>query len=57
MDTLIRLVPNNVKVNFLQNITDIDDKIIERAIAENISEEEVASLNTEAFKENLKIKH
>ncbi|ATZ17696.1 cysteine--tRNA ligase [Mesoplasma melaleucae] len=55
MDTLIRfLEANNVKVNFLQNITDIDDKIIERAIAENITEEEIADKYTKAFKDNLK---
>ncbi|ATQ35250.1 cysteinyl-tRNA synthetase [Mesoplasma entomophilum] len=54
MDTLIRfLESNDVKVNFLQNITDIDDKIIEKALVENKTEKEITDKYLAAFLENL----
>ena len=37
------------RVHYVSNITDIDDKIIERAQALNISESELTSIYTEAF--------
>ncbi|MFC1477069.1 cysteine--tRNA ligase [candidate division KSB1 bacterium] len=39
-------------VTFVQNITDIDDKIIRKAVEEEISTEEVAEKYTEAFLDN-----
>lgn len=41
-------------VNFVQNITDIDDKIIAQAIADGISAEEVATKYADAFLEDSK---
>jgi cysteinyl-tRNA synthetase len=42
------------EVNYLQNITDIDDKIIKRAAEENKKPEEVAAFFTEAYFEDMK---
>ncbi|ASZ08848.1 cysteine--tRNA ligase [Mesoplasma chauliocola] len=54
MDTLIRfLETNGIKVNFLQNITDIDDKIIQKAISENTTEKEITNKYLSAFLDNL----
>src|SRR5271155_5098895 len=41
-------------VNYLQNITDIDDKIIKRAAEENKTPEEVAKFFTDAYLEDMK---
>jgi len=41
------------KVTYVQNITDIDDKIIAQSIAENISTEEVTSKYISAFLEDM----
>ena len=41
-------------VNYLQNITDIDDKIIKRAAEEGKTPEEVAKFFTEAYLEDMK---
>ncbi|ATZ21296.1 cysteine--tRNA ligase [Mesoplasma tabanidae] len=54
MDTLIRFLESSgVKVNFLQNITDIDDKIIEKALSENKTEKEITDKYLSAFLDNL----
>ncbi|CAT04868.1 Cysteine--tRNA ligase [Mesomycoplasma conjunctivae] len=45
----------NKKVDFLHNITDIDDKIINRALAENKSESEIANFYYLHYLEMLKI--
>ena len=42
------------KVKFIQNITDIDDKIINKAKEENVSFEEIAKRYTEAYFEDIK---
>lgn len=42
------------KVNYLQNITDVDDKIIKRAAEENKKPEEVAEFYTKAYLEDMK---
>lgn len=42
------------KVKFVQNITDIDDKIIIKAKEENVSFEEIAKKYTEAYFEDIK---
>ncbi len=42
------------KVNYLQNITDIDDKIIKRAAEENKKPEELAKFYTQAYFEDMK---
>lgn len=53
-DTLARFLSyTGVKINFISNITDIDDKIINRAIAENVSEVEIAKKYTQAYKDLL----
>ncbi|WP_106078793.1 cysteine--tRNA ligase [Mesoplasma coleopterae] len=55
MDTLIRFLESKgIKVNFLQNITDIDDKIIEKALQENKTEKEITDKYLSAFLQNLK---
>ncbi|ATZ19076.1 cysteinyl-tRNA synthetase [Williamsoniiplasma somnilux] len=55
MDVLIRfLETQNIEINFLQNITDIDDKIINKAIEQNQSEEIVSKQFTEAYLNDLK---
>jgi len=43
------------KVTFIQNITDIDDKIINRANKEKVSAESIADKYTDAFFEDLEI--
>src|SRR5580698_10396925 len=42
------------EVNYLQNITDIDDKIIKRAAEENKKPEAVAEFFTEAYSQDMK---
>src|ERR1700729_2870429 len=42
------------EVNYLQNITDIDDKIIKRAAEEHKKPEAVADFFTEAYLEDMK---
>ena len=41
-------------VVYASNVTDVDDKIINKAIAENVSEEEIAKKFEEAFFEDVK---
>src|SRR5919199_2225387 len=43
------------QVNFIQNITDIDDKIINRANQEGVSWEEIVRRYTDSFHERLKM--
>lgn len=43
------LVASGYEVTFAQNLTDVDDKIIKRALERGISSEEVASACAEAF--------
>lgn len=53
-DVLRRLLEHsNKKVNFVHNITDIDDKIINQAQRLNLSEEEVTKRYTSAYFEIL----
>src|SRR5436305_5867118 len=53
-DILHRLLLNlRVKVNYIQNITDIDDKIIAKAQKEKKSEKEISSHYTKAYFDNL----
>ncbi|MFH1925243.1 MAG: cysteine--tRNA ligase [Chloroflexota bacterium] len=42
------------RVKYVQNVTDIDDKIIDRANKRNISTEELAEIFTNSFKEDMK---
>ena len=54
-DTLYRLLKMIYgKVNYVRNITDVDDKIIEASIKKNISIKEITSLVTKNFHENCK---
>ena len=43
------LESKNVEVNFVQNFTDIDDKIIARAIEENMSAEDISTKYIESY--------
>src|SRR3954462_1306573 len=53
-DVLHRLLLNlNIKVNYIQNITDIDDKIIAKAQKEKRSEKEISNHYTKAYFDNL----
>ena len=54
-DTVRRYLEHKgYEVNFVMNFTDIDDKIINRAIAENVDFREVSEKYIAAFKENAK---
>ncbi|RKX67471.1 MAG: hypothetical protein DRP42_00305 [Tenericutes bacterium] len=49
-DIMFRILNyQGIKVNFLHNITDIDDKIIEKAINENKSESEITNFYTDEY--------
>ncbi|WP_031542450.1 cysteine--tRNA ligase [Mesoplasma photuris] len=53
-DMFVRFLKSKkTQINYLQNITDIDDKIINKAIEENISEKEIAEKFTKAYLEDL----
>lgn len=53
-DVLHRLLLNlNIKVNYVQNITDIDDKIIAKAQKEKKSEKEISKHYAKAYFANL----
>lgn len=53
-DTLARFFKHKgYKVEYVQNFTDVDDKIIKRAIEEKIKPEEVATKYIEAFFEDI----
>lgn len=53
-DVLHRLLLNlKIKVNYIQNITDIDDKIIIRAQKEQKSEKEISQYYTKSYFDNL----
>jgi cysteinyl-tRNA synthetase len=53
-DVLHRLLLNlNIKVNYVQNITDVDDKIIAKAQQEKKSEKEISSYYTKSYFDNL----
>ena len=54
VDTILRLLHClGAKTSYLMNITDIDDKIIQQAQAENVSEAELAHKYTKSFYDNL----
>ena len=54
VDLLINYLEfNNVKVNFLQNYTDIDDKIINQALGDQKTEKEVSEFFIAAFQEDI----
>ncbi|WP_280123365.1 cysteine--tRNA ligase [[Acholeplasma] multilocale] len=54
VDTLVRyLKSRSVDVNYLQNITDIDDKIINRAIEEGLTEKEISTKYMNAYLDDL----
>lgn len=54
-DTLVRFLRyKNIDVDYMMNITDIDDKIINRAIAENTTEIELTTKYINDFIEDLK---
>ncbi|MCT0218258.1 cysteine--tRNA ligase [Synechococcus sp. CS-1329] len=48
------LIWQQYRVTFVQNFTDIDDKILRRAAAEGRSMEEVSESNIQAFREDMK---
>src|SRR3954453_136761 len=53
-DILHRLLLHlNIKVNYIQNITDIDDKIIAKAQKEKKSEKAISRYYTKAYFDNL----
>src|SRR6185436_8427120 len=53
-DVLHRLLLNlNIKVNYTQNITDIDDKIIAKSQKEKKSEKEISDYYTQSYFSNL----
>ena len=53
-DVLHRLLLNlNIKVNYTQNITDIDDKIIAKSQKEKKSEKEISDYYTQSYFANL----
>src|SRR3984885_13428513 len=53
-DVLHRLLLScGIKVNYVQNITDIDDKIIAKAQKENKSEKEISQYYTKTYLTNL----
>ena len=53
-DILHRLLLNlNIKVNYVQNITDIDDKIIAKAQQEKKSEKKISNHYTKSYLANL----
>ncbi|WP_096333696.1 cysteine--tRNA ligase [Nannocystis exedens] len=53
-DTVVRFLrEQDVRVTFVRNVTDIDDKIIKRAQVEGISAGEVAAKYTAAYHEDL----
>lgn len=53
-DLLHRLLLHlNIKVNYIQNITDIDDKIIAKAQKEKKSEKEISNYYTQSYLANL----
>jgi cysteinyl-tRNA synthetase len=54
-DLLNRLLTyKNIKVNFVHNITDIDDKIIQKAIDEKTTESNIAKKYTKSYNDDLK---
>ncbi|WP_434323851.1 cysteine--tRNA ligase [Mycoplasma capricolum subsp. capricolum] len=54
VDVLTRyLKSRNIKINYLQNITDIDDKIILKALDNNLTELEISQKYTKAYLEDL----
>src|SRR6185436_11046324 len=57
-DMFVRyLRSQGVKVNYLQNITNVDDKIIQRAKDEGITWQEIGERYEKIFRENLKQLH
>ncbi|TCG11880.1 cysteine--tRNA ligase [Mycoplasma marinum] len=54
-DIYIRsLRSRGIKVNFMHNITDIDDKIIKKSIEENVAESEISKRYTKVYLDLLK---
>lgn len=57
-DLFVRFLRNKgIKVKYLQNITDIDDKIIAKALQENSTPKEVAEKYTKIFMHDMKALH
>src|SRR6185312_9084071 len=55
-DILHRLLLNlKIKVNYIQNITDIDDKIIAKAKQEKKTEKEISDYYTQSYFSNLSL--
>src|SRR5436305_6761743 len=53
-DILIRLFFSlNIKICYVQNITDIDDKIISKSFEKNISEKKISKLYIKSYLTNL----
>ncbi|MCL8213640.1 Cysteine--tRNA ligase [Mesoplasma sp. JKS002660] len=58
MDFLVRFLQwKGIKVDYLQNITDVDDKIIDKALAAKQSETDLANFYTDAYLEDLSALH
>ncbi|MBY7704397.1 class I tRNA ligase family protein [Vibrio harveyi] len=54
MDIFVRFLKSlNYKVNFLQNVTDVDDKIIAKALEESTTEKELSERYTKAYLDDL----
>ncbi|AJM71605.1 cysteine--tRNA ligase [Mycoplasma yeatsii] len=54
MDVFVRFLRSlNYKVNFLQNVTDVDDKIIAKALEEKTTEKELSERYTKAYLDDL----
>ncbi len=54
-DTIVRyLRSRKIKVQYLQNITDIDDKIIKRALEEKKHIKTIANFYSRAYKQDMK---
>lgn len=56
LDILRRIISNyfNYNINFCMNITDIDDKIIQKAAENNVSEKEISEKYEKEFFEDMK---
>ncbi len=52
-DVLVRILELNSKVTYVHNLTDIDDKIINKSIEQNKTEEEISSFFTNEYLNNL----
>jgi len=58
IDFLVRFLQwKGIEVDYLQNITDVDDKIIDKALATKQSETDLANFYTNAYLEDLSALH